>query len=70
MRRKEKKSSRLFSEWGRVLTPSKALGTLVMEWYVTVSTQKNAADLLSKSNGFQAFPPCLKILGEEQLFKQ
>ena len=29
---------------GRVLTPSKPLGTLGMEQYCIVSTQKNAAD--------------------------
>ena len=31
-----------------------------------VSTQKFAADWLSKSNRFQAFPPCLKNLEEEE----
>ena len=34
-----------------------------------VFTQKIAADWLSKSNRFQAFPPCLKILEEEGVFK-
>ena len=31
-----------------------------------VSTQKNAADWLSKSDRFQAFPPCPKILEDEE----
>ena len=35
-----------------------------------VSTQKFAADWLSKSSRFQAFPPCLKTLEEEEVFKQ
>ena len=36
-----------------------------------VSTQKIAADWLSKSNTrrFQAFPPCLKNFGEEEVFR-
>ena len=33
-----------------------------------VPTEKNAADWLSKSNKFQAFPPCLKSLEEEEVF--
>ena len=36
-----------------------------MEQYFMVSTQKIAADWLSKSNRFQAFPPCRKNLEEE-----
>ena len=55
---------------GRVLTSSKPLGTLGMEQYFVVSTQKIAADWLSKSDRFQAFPPYLKILEEEEVFKQ
>ena len=35
-----------------------------------LSTQKIAADWLSKSARFQAFPPCLKFLEEEEVFKQ
>ena len=36
-----------------------------------VSTQTNVADWLSKSNRFQAFPPCVKVLEEEEeVFEQ
>ena len=36
-------------------------------WY---PHKKIAADWLSKSNRFQAFPPCLQILEEEEVFEQ
>ena len=49
------------SDWGRVLNPSKPLGTRGIEYYFMVCTQKFAADWLLKSNRFQAFPPCLKF---------
>ena len=50
---------------GRVLTPSERLGTLGMEYYFMVSTQIIAADWLSKSSRFQAFPPCPKFLEDK-----
>ena len=34
-----------------------------------VYTRTIAADWLSKSNRFQAFPPCLKNLEEEEVFQ-
>ena len=39
-------------------THTKRLGTLGMEQYFMASTQTIAADGLSKSIRFQAFPPC------------
>ena len=49
-----------------VVSFSKPLGTLGMEQHFMVPLTKTAADWLSKSNRFHAFPPCLKNLEEEE----
>ena len=56
---------------GRVLTPSKPLETLGIDYFFyCIHTNKNAPDGFEKSDGFQEFPPCLKILDVEEVFKQ
>ena len=52
--------------WRRRLRGVSLLSETIL-WYLQ---QKMAADWLSKSNRFQAFPPCLKNLEEEEVFKQ
>ena len=43
-----------------------------LEWnnIFYILTTKIAVDWLSKANGFRAIPSCLKILEEEEVFKQ